>query len=262
MNFSKNSTCPSGKLRTKTTSPIAKSTGPGLSDTTFFACWEVFLGFNLFLKLYIVFSAQSSYSHIYLANPAYIWGSSGTTIYYIYQEPGQPQAKVPFITWLRKTKKSLPTLTRRMSNFNSFNQQFLSFYVTKMNTVTNAQFYVQQHLRTRLNRNQLHYPVGIDLSIGKPYVPFEQLAPALLVNYLWSYPLRYGPEDQDDIAHSDSKPRILLLGLRRSACSIIHTNYNFYNSTCTVYNLVSCYSDDCIELQVIKLLTCPIIKYM
>ena len=41
-----------------------------------------------------------------------------------------------------------------------------------------------------------------------------------------------------------------------------HTNYNFYNSTCTVYNLVSCYSDDCIELQVIKLLTCPIIKYM
>ena len=108
----------------------------------------------------------------------------------------------------------------------------------------------------------LHYLVGIDLSIGKPYVPFEQLAPALLVNYLWSYSLRYGPEDQDDIAHSDSKPRILLLGLRRSACSIIHTNYNFYNSTCTVYNLVSCYSDDCIELQVIKLLTCPIIKYM
>jgi len=37
----KNSTCPSGKLRTKNTSPIAKSTSPGLSDMTFFArCQE------------------------------------------------------------------------------------------------------------------------------------------------------------------------------------------------------------------------------
>ena len=35
----KNSTCPSGKLRTKITSPIAKSNSPGLSDTTFFARW-------------------------------------------------------------------------------------------------------------------------------------------------------------------------------------------------------------------------------
>ena len=33
----KHSTCPSGKLRTKITSPIAKSTSPALSDTTFFA---------------------------------------------------------------------------------------------------------------------------------------------------------------------------------------------------------------------------------
>ena len=33
----KNSICPSGKSRTKITSPIAKSTSPGLSDTTFFA---------------------------------------------------------------------------------------------------------------------------------------------------------------------------------------------------------------------------------
>ena len=35
----KNSACPSGKLRTKITSPRAKSTSPGLSDTTFFAHW-------------------------------------------------------------------------------------------------------------------------------------------------------------------------------------------------------------------------------
>ena len=35
----KNSTCPSRKLRTKITSPIAKSTSPRLSDTTFFARW-------------------------------------------------------------------------------------------------------------------------------------------------------------------------------------------------------------------------------
>ena len=35
----KNSTRQSGKLRTKITRLIAKSTSPGLSDTTFFACW-------------------------------------------------------------------------------------------------------------------------------------------------------------------------------------------------------------------------------
>ena len=37
-----NSTCPSGKLRAKVTSSIAKSTSPGLLDTTFFACWSDF----------------------------------------------------------------------------------------------------------------------------------------------------------------------------------------------------------------------------
>ena len=37
-NSSKNITCPSGKLKTEFTSLIAKSTSPGLSDTTFFAC--------------------------------------------------------------------------------------------------------------------------------------------------------------------------------------------------------------------------------
>ena len=36
-NSSTNITCPSGKLKTEFTSPIAKSTSPGLSDTTFFA---------------------------------------------------------------------------------------------------------------------------------------------------------------------------------------------------------------------------------
>ena len=39
LNFWKNFTCPSGKLRTEFTSLIAKSTIPGLSDTTFVACW-------------------------------------------------------------------------------------------------------------------------------------------------------------------------------------------------------------------------------
>ena len=39
----RNSTCLSGKLRTKITSPIAKSTCPGLSYPTFFApCWVTF----------------------------------------------------------------------------------------------------------------------------------------------------------------------------------------------------------------------------
>ena len=39
LNSSKNFTCPLGKLITEFTSPIAKSTSPGLSDTTFFARW-------------------------------------------------------------------------------------------------------------------------------------------------------------------------------------------------------------------------------
>ena len=38
-NSTKNFTCLLGKLRTEFTSPIAKSTSPGLSDTTFFARW-------------------------------------------------------------------------------------------------------------------------------------------------------------------------------------------------------------------------------
>ena len=37
LNSSKNFTCTSGKLRTEFTSPMAKYTSPGLSDTTFFA---------------------------------------------------------------------------------------------------------------------------------------------------------------------------------------------------------------------------------
>ena len=39
-NSSKKITCPSGKLKTEFTCPIAESTSPGLSDTTFFACWD------------------------------------------------------------------------------------------------------------------------------------------------------------------------------------------------------------------------------
>ena len=39
LNSSKIITCPSGKLRTEFISPIAKSTSPGLSDSTFFARW-------------------------------------------------------------------------------------------------------------------------------------------------------------------------------------------------------------------------------
>ena len=39
LDSSKNFTCLSGKLITEFTSPIAQPTGPGLSNTTFFACW-------------------------------------------------------------------------------------------------------------------------------------------------------------------------------------------------------------------------------
>ena len=41
----KNFICPLCKLRTEITSPIAKSTSPGLSDTTFFAHWPLTLDF-------------------------------------------------------------------------------------------------------------------------------------------------------------------------------------------------------------------------
>ena len=40
LNFSKNITYSSGKLKTEFTSRIVKSTSPGLLDTTFFARWQ------------------------------------------------------------------------------------------------------------------------------------------------------------------------------------------------------------------------------
>ena len=43
LNFSKKFTFLSGKLITEFTSPIAKSTSPGLLDTTFFARWDAML---------------------------------------------------------------------------------------------------------------------------------------------------------------------------------------------------------------------------
>ena len=39
----KNFTCPSGKLRTNISSPIAKSTSPRRSDSTFFARWNILI---------------------------------------------------------------------------------------------------------------------------------------------------------------------------------------------------------------------------
>ena len=39
-NSSKNITCLTGKLKTEFTSPITKSTSPGLLNTAFFACWR------------------------------------------------------------------------------------------------------------------------------------------------------------------------------------------------------------------------------
>ena len=39
-NSSKNITCLTGKLKTELTSPITKSTSPGLLNTAFFACWR------------------------------------------------------------------------------------------------------------------------------------------------------------------------------------------------------------------------------
>ena len=52
---SKNFTCPLSKLITEFTSPIGKSTGPGLSDTTFFACCIVFFYILEMLLVYLTF---------------------------------------------------------------------------------------------------------------------------------------------------------------------------------------------------------------
>ena len=46
LNSLKTFTCPLGKFITEFTSPIAKSTSPGLSDTTFFACWLSLIGYT------------------------------------------------------------------------------------------------------------------------------------------------------------------------------------------------------------------------
>ena len=56
LNPSKYFNCPSGKLRTESTSPKPKSTSPGLLDTsflshTFFACWYVVQSVNIRVKM-------------------------------------------------------------------------------------------------------------------------------------------------------------------------------------------------------------------
>ena len=62
----KNCTCPSGKLRTKITSPIAKSTSPGLSDTTFFArCKKLATVLEIFRSVisYVLKLTYEPYQH-------------------------------------------------------------------------------------------------------------------------------------------------------------------------------------------------------
>ena len=55
LNFSKNFTCPLSELRTEFTSPIEKSTSPGLSDTTFFARWV--------LQMWVLISCKDKGQH-------------------------------------------------------------------------------------------------------------------------------------------------------------------------------------------------------
>ena len=52
LNSSKKITCSSGYLKTKFTSLIAKSTSPGLSDTTFFARWPKIIVFGYWPYIY------------------------------------------------------------------------------------------------------------------------------------------------------------------------------------------------------------------
>ena len=54
-NTSTNISCPSGKLKTEFTYPIAKSTSPELSDTTFFARWVGYLyGFSVVARMDLI----------------------------------------------------------------------------------------------------------------------------------------------------------------------------------------------------------------
>ena len=67
LNSSKYFTCQSGKFKTEFTSPIAKSTSPGLSDTTFFArCAASF--FYCFVEI----PAETFWSH----SPAFSFQNS------------------------------------------------------------------------------------------------------------------------------------------------------------------------------------------
>ena len=49
---SENFTCPSGKLATEFSSPITKSTSPGLSDMTFFARWVFVVIFLIIMYMH------------------------------------------------------------------------------------------------------------------------------------------------------------------------------------------------------------------
>ena len=74
LNSSKNFICLLGKLRTQFTSPIANSTSPGLSDTTFFAHWVLHTRSSETVLLQR--PAQSSCFSKWTLHEQFYWGQS------------------------------------------------------------------------------------------------------------------------------------------------------------------------------------------
>ena len=72
-----------GKLRTKITSPMAKSTSPRLSDTTFFACWWSWKWSysEPLLMATLVIRSPCYYSHFFFGRLA------KTTIHFLVKKP-------------------------------------------------------------------------------------------------------------------------------------------------------------------------------
>ena len=77
LNSSKKFTCPSDKLITKFSSPIAKSASPGLSDTTFFARCD--MGVRCHLLICEAFKGEQLLTFCYEKGPFsdFSWGKGG-----------------------------------------------------------------------------------------------------------------------------------------------------------------------------------------
>jgi len=90
--------CPSGKLSTEFTSPIAKSTSPGLSDMTFFARWSI-LSYPVFYEdSLIIFCVHSKTFFLQI-----LWWNSGADWICFVLKPTSECVSFSYELWLAQT---------------------------------------------------------------------------------------------------------------------------------------------------------------